>query len=240
MCPESDPKPSSESPGLPHKVLVGTHHKTGTEWMTAVFFRIREHYDIDLDFNFHSRFDPDVLARPFRGVHLIRDPRDVIISGCFYHQKCGEPWFHRPREDFEGLTYQEKIRSLGSLDEQIMFEMENRAADTIGDMLSWDYSRSSFFELKYEDLIEDTQLMLFHEVFIFLGFPGSLIPHLLSIAYENSLFSGLVESDHVRSGKKDQWRRFFQQNHKDRFLELFGDALIRLGYETDAGWPAKA
>ncbi len=207
--------------------------------MTAVFFKIREHYAIDLNFNYHSQFDSDVLVQPFRGVHLIRDPRDVIISGCFYHQKSDEKWLHNPRKNLQGLTYQQKIRSFSSIDDQIIFEMENSAANTISEMLSWDYSRPDFLELKYEDLIEDAQLILFHEVFIFLGFPGSVIPHLLSIAYENSLFSGLVESDHVRSGKKSQWRTFFKQNHKDRFLELFGDALIRLGYETDSSWPVK-
>ena len=62
----------------------------------------------------------------------------------------------------------------------------------IRSVLCWDYSRPEFYELKYEDLVDDVQLLLFHEVFISLGFPGSVIPHLLSIAYENSLFSGLV------------------------------------------------
>jgi len=206
--------------------------------MTAVFFKIREHYGIDLDFQYHSQFDPEAFTQPFRGVHLIRDPRDVVISGCFYNLRSDEKWLQRPREDFQGLTYQQKINSFDSFDDQLIFEMENVAANQISAMLSWDYSRPEFYELKYEDLVDDVQLLLFHEVFISLGFPGSVIPHLLSIAYENSLFSGLVDTDHVRSGKKNQWREFFKQHHKERFLELFGDALIRLGYETDDSWLA--
>lgn len=237
MSSESQTKP--EFSGLPHKLLIGTHHKAGTEWMTAVFFQIKEHYDYDLDFNYHSQFDAKVLAQPFRGIYLIRDPRDVIISGCFYHQKSDEKWLHSPREKLGGLTYQQKINSFDSIEDQILFEMENAAALTIGDMIHWDYSHPNFFELKYEKLIEDTQLLLFHKAFSFLGFPGSVIPHILSIAYENSLFSGQVKSGHIRSEKNKQWEAYFTQNHKDRFTELFGDALIQLGYETDDSWPVK-
>jgi hypothetical protein len=104
-------------------------------------------------------------------------------------------------------------------------------------MLNWDYDRSSFYELKYEELIEDVDLRLFHDVFTFLGFPGSTIPSLLGVAYSNSLFSSQVRrSTHIRSGQKNQWKKYFKPLHKDRFLSLFDDALVRLGYETSNDW----
>ncbi len=234
---------------LPHKILIGTHHKTGTIWLGSIFneicfihslifhHRIRVHNGkkenlpthYDIYFENHSAFDLDSIGTPFRGLHMIRDPRDVIISGCFYHQKAVEKWLHLPRKEFQGLTYQQKINSYNNIDDQILFEMKNYGRKTIEDMLLWDYTYSSFYEIKYENLILDTDLNLFHKIFIFLGFPGKTIPYLLLIAHKNSLFSGKINhSTHIRSGKSGQWKKYFKPIHQTRFFDLFGDALIKL------------
>lgn len=236
---------------LPNKILVGTHHKTGTAWMMNIFRRISYFHSLvyfqgkqeeipdeyDIFFQDHSYFDFEALSEPYRGAHLIRDPRDVIISGCFYHQKSGENWLHLSRSDLGGMTYQEKINSYSDVDDQIMFEMEHAGKRTIEEMVDWNYSNPNIFELKYEDLIRDKELSLFHDLFIFLRFPGEAIPGLLEIAYRNSLFSGNLErSSHIRSGKTGQWKDFFTEDHKTRFLDLFPDTLIELGYEKDHTW----
>jgi len=235
---------------LPAKILIGTHHKTGTVWLKSVFLSICRYYSLkfyegkqdklpknfDVFLQDHSKFDLSKL-KPFRGVHIIRDPRDVIISGCFYHQKSKEYWLHQPRKNFQGLTYQQKINSYESLDDKILFEMENIGRQNISDILSWSYECPSFYEIKYEDLINDADLMIFHQMFSFLGFPGSSIPTLLTAAYEKSLFSGQYrKSVHIRSGKTSQWKKHFKSVHKDRFVDLFGDALIKLGYEKNNDW----
>ena len=236
---------------IPYKILVGTHHKTGTAWLSSIFKSICNYHSLiyyegkqdnlpeqfDLFFQDHSKFDFSSWKTPFRGVHMIRDPRDVIVSGCFYHKKSREEWLHKPRKEFNGLTYQQKINSYSDINDQILFEMENVGKGNIDDMLNWNYIHPSFYEIKYEDLIEDTNLMLFHEIFNFLEFPGKVIPSLLAISYNNSLFSGkLQQSVHIRSGKKSQWKQYFKQIHKERFWDLFNNALIKLGYEQDHNW----
>ncbi|RMH74353.1 MAG: hypothetical protein D6675_00025, partial [Gemmatimonadetes bacterium] len=84
----------------------------------------------------------------------------------------------------------------------------------------------------------DEDLFLFHQLFLFLGLPTSTLPVTLKIAYENSLFSGQTSSKHIRSGKTNQWKTYFQHVHKQRFLALFDDVLIQLGYETNHDWLA--
>lgn len=238
-------------PQLPYKILVGAHHKTGTAWMHSVFAELS--WDLGLTYHYgeqrdlphgwdvllqeHSGFDRDSLPPNIRGLHLIRDPRDIIVSGTFYHQRSIEPWLHVRRPEYGGSTYQEKINSYDSLDDKLMFEMENSGSQTIKEMRAWDYHNPAFLEVKYETLIQDQYLTHFHEVFVHLGLPGQLIPHALGVAYRNSLFSGKVQrSVHVRSGKTAQWKRHLNAAHRTRFLQLFGDALVTLGYESDDSW----
>jgi len=108
-------------------------------------------------------------------------------------------------------------------------------------MLAWNYANPYFLELKYEDLIIDVDLRLFQRLFEFLGFEKQHTRQLLEIAYANSLFSGQVEEPgHIRSGESRQWQNYFTQAHHQRFVELFKDALIRLGYEKDGmRWRAR-
>lgn len=239
---------------LPCKILIGTHHKTGTVWMISLFkaicnaFKLRffvgEQNDMPDDFHVflqnQSKFDFELFPFPYKGLHLIRDPRDMLVSGCFYHQTSSEKWLHVKRENLEGMTYQEKINSYKDLEDKILFEMEHSGRHHIRKILQWDYKNADFFEVKYEDLIADKDLMIFHKIFTFLGFPGKAIPELLKISYTKSLFSGSVDRPgHIRSGRPQQWKEHFTPKLKDKFIELFGDALIELGYEKNNDWKVK-
>ncbi|ELS03172.1 sulfotransferase family protein [Xenococcus sp. PCC 7305] len=238
-----------------HKILVGTHHKSGSAWMKSIFQSLSEEFKLrcittsfkkkrpkndrwEILLDYHSQFDfPYCNNFVYKGVHLVRDPRDIIISGTFYHSKSKEKWLHKKHERYAGLTYQEKINSYELFDDKIIFEMENSAIKTLSRVASWKYDNPSFFEVKYEDLIMDTELMLFHKMFTFLGFAGGQIPNCLDVAYKNSIFSNMIKkSTHVRSGKSQQWQSYFKKCHKKRFLELYGNLLIDLGYEPNHDW----
>ncbi len=232
-------------------ILIGTHHKAGTNWLASIFRKASDCYEFemyegespesfgsfDIVFQDHSVFTSSLLKETFRGVHMIRDPRDVVISGCFYHQRSNEPWLHIKRQRYGGLSYQEKLNSYETLSEKLLFEMEHISVLTIKDMWAWDYQSPSFYEVKYEDLVQDSELTQFREMFSFLGFSDTNFMHeMLSIAHDNSLFSGKVDTSHVRSGAGQQWPEYFDKKLKRRFLELFGSVLIELGYEDDHSW----
>src|SRR5437764_4734607 len=111
--------------------IVATHHKTGTAWMGGTFTAICSALDISflklrnadpppqssmhpplVLFQPHSNFDGSewLLESPeYRVLHLIRDPRDVIISAMHYHRVAKERQLHVRRRKFGDLTYQEKI-----------------------------------------------------------------------------------------------------------------------------------
>lgn len=244
------------------RILVGTHHKTGTIWMGSMFRNLSNRLgrlfyngvwreapaDVDVFIQNNSAFAPQYLAaldqqaRGWRGIHVIRDPRDVIVSGCFYHQKSEEKWLHRPSDEFGGRTYQEAINSFGSAEAQLRFEMEKRGADTISYMLAWNYAQPNFIEMKYETLIRDDDLVEFGKVFSHLGLEGEEMKVALEVAYNNSLFGGMKEQKgaklHLRSGDAGQWRAHFTPALVDHFKTLFPGVLVRLGYEQDDNWTA--
>lgn len=182
----------------------------------------------------HARVDLDAL-QPARAVHLVRDPRDVIISAAHYHLTADEPWLHEPRNP-TGQTYQQSLRRCTTLDARLDFEMRHASGRTIRDMQAWPYGRSDVIEVRYEDLVQDSQLELFHRIYAFLGIPGGAMPTALQHAWDHSLFSGRVASDHVRSGRVEQWRSVFTRPLGERFLERHPTALRDLGYEPDDSW----
>jgi hypothetical protein len=115
----------------------------------------------------HSgRFDPDDFGpRPIRGTHLLRDPRDVAISGYHYHLWTDEKWVRLPRRKFKGRSYQEELRRLDP-ERGLLLEIEEMCTGrtSLEEMLEWDCQPEDFLELRYEDLVED-EVTMFTSVF---------------------------------------------------------------------------
>jgi len=185
-----------------------------------------------------------LLGSDIRGVHIIRDPRDAAISALRYHKDSAEKWLHIPDEQFGGLTYQQKLNSL-SPDEQFLFNLQNRTASDFGKMLVWRYDDPRFFEARYEDLADDRDGRVFGKILSFLGLPAVSAMEGVLIFKRLSIFGKPTPQNHphIRSGKPRQWPDFFTRWHGEKFVEIFGDCLIRLGYEEDNSWvkrlPAK-
>ena len=191
----------------------------------------------DVYFENHSNFDLDHFDYPYRGIHMIRDPRDIIVSGCFYHQHANESWLQVTSEKFGGLSYQQKICSYETLSEKLSFEMNNSARSGLTKIQQWNYSNMNFMEIKYEDLIADKNLELFSSMFKFLGFPDKNMSTLLDIAWTRSRFSGKVKnSNHIRDGSACQWPKYFNRRLAKCFVRDYGDLLIKLGYEKNNDW----
>jgi hypothetical protein len=240
--------------------LVATHHKTGTVWMTSTFRDICKKLELRfINSGAHDKFTTDDIEPPVvivdghgfrkfsdltgnpghRIFHLIRDPRDVIVSGMRYHCVASESWLHVPKRKFGGLTYQTKLQSLADDRERLLLELENTRAIT--EMLRWKSDPVSTFECRYEDLICDREMNLFTRIAEHLGFAGSEIEVCRDAYWRYYIFGGMPEkklqkSKHVLSGGARQWPRVFDREIGDRFVERYGGALAQLGYEPDDSW----
>jgi len=233
-----------------------SHHKAGTNWLRNVLIEVARAYGLryrevttepvpttaELMFYRQAhRFSREALAgRPFRGSHMIRDPRDLAVSGYHYHLWTDEEWCVTPRPAFGGKSYQERLRSL-SFEDGLFFEIRRAAGGDIAKMAAWDYRQPEFCELRYEDLIADEE-GTFAELFESYGFTRSAIERGVAIARANG-FEATKKKEHapegrshLRSGRPGEWRDVFTEAHKRFFKSVAGDALIALGYEKDDRW----
>jgi hypothetical protein len=188
-------------------------------------------------FHPHSQFPPDLLAGGFRGLHVIRDPRDIAISAMRYHRDSAERWLHVPREEFGGQTYQQKLNSL-SPDDQFAFELAHQTQATVRQLLAWRYGQQEYFEARYEDLMDDRSGLLFGRILRHLGFDTFAASLGMTVFVRKSIAGKAVPAmhPHIRSGEKAQWKKAYRRWHGERFVETLGDCLIVLGYEKDNSW----
>jgi hypothetical protein len=186
-------------------------------------------------FEAHSHFpdlaaiDPQYRAH-FRGLHMIRDPRDVAISAASYHAMAPEPWLHVPQAKFGGLSYQEKNKSFPSVKEKILFELDNANRRIVRQMVTFE-NQDVFRDVKYEDMIEDIKLTAWQEILSYLGFEESEMTTVLEAVWDNSLFGGKQSHGaHIMSGATEQWRHVFDADLLTEYTNRFGAELVKLGY----------
>lgn len=226
-------------------MLVATHHKVLTVFLSRVF-RVfagvtARSYDLNsgkrLDYSSDVQIDhkstPQWKRMPadLYGLHVIRDPRDIVVSSAFYHTKSAERWLHRPNEKYDGLTYQQKINSLKTVEERLVFEIEESSGVIIRDMLAWDYQRQGIVELRYDELVGEGAAQRFEEAITGWPITSSEKALLVSLFRYFSLGGpGTKKSSHIRNPKSGQWQQHFTPRVQAAFDAAFPDAVERLGY----------
>ena len=228
------------------------YHRGGTTWFNNVLngvaecFGLRyqncEQHQLERDTEIYLQNDSNVdlgTLRAHVGSHMVRDPRDLIVSGYFFHLWTDESWAHVPRPEYAGKSYQEH---LNGLDQHAGLLAEiRRTGPNILRMLEWDFDNPAFIELRYEDMIADEEKG-FREIFAHYGFSAPAIERSMSVVRQHS-FRRVTQRNvgedraksHLRSGKPGQWQDLLTEEHRALFKDLYGDALERLGYAGD-GW----
>jgi len=235
-------------------IVHGCYHKTGTHWLGGILRKIAKHQDWDfvaardgdppkqgIYFDDHSRFDSKELP-PFCGSHMIRDPRDIVISGYFYHLWTKEKWAHQPRANYDGKTYQEHLQALDQ--EAGLCAEISRCRGEFKRMAQWDYQQPHIFEIRYEELIKPhEEAMIFEKLFRHYGFSHELVEKCVDIAMQvgeagrrKRAEAKPAEGAVIRSGKAGQWTDYFTPQVTETFKTVAGEELIALGYEQNNNW----
>ncbi|MDF1871797.1 sulfotransferase domain-containing protein [Vannielia sp.] len=253
---------------MPRLMCFATHHKSGTVWirrtvqaMSAAFgtewhgiwrdgamWKVPDEGEAFL-VNWAGWFPEALWERDDVGfVHLIRDPRDMLLSGCVYHHHAGdkgEKWLHEPRAAFGGKSYQQHLNAIEGERDKLLFSMRGKHRETVQEMLNWRWGDPRITELRYEDLMQDHACHLFQLALAHLGLEGDRLEKGRSLFWEQSLFGGMADIDkrprhlhgHVHSeGALKRWEKELPRAVGEAYAAEFGDALKQLGYEQDDSW----
>ena len=271
-------------PRIPREIpiCIFCYHKSGTSLMGKVFREIAHANNWrfktlagkqntipegrDIVLYAHSVIDFKKFNKPFIGVHIIRDPRDIIVSGYLYHRRTQEKWcintdfsldepILSPRvpysEEYKSEVWKKKyIKSLGGISYQqnllrrsksegLKFEMDNFSCWTIEHMMEWDYGKKNILEVKFEDVMSSYD-RAFQDIFEHLGFTNEQVKESLRVVEKHDLGRKSVKEinriEHVSSRETNRWVDYFEGQHKNYFHKIHGSALVDLGYEKDNIW----
>ncbi len=239
------------------------HHKAGTRWIGLILETLAnslglrwecvsnpkwfghdlqayvENKGIDvLSFSNADRRYVEKL-RGFRGFHVVRDPRDMVVSAYFSHLAS-----HRTEYWPELVPHRERLARLSRSDGLLLDIEFTTRLPTDGyelrpfqAMAEWDYKRAETLEMRFEDLIANP-VEAFAAVVDHLGLPVNGLATERAVAANGfEVLSGgrrPGEEDaasHYRLGVPGDWRRYLKQSHLELLEERNGDIATLLGYE---------
>lgn len=227
--------------------FVATHHKVMTTYFTAVLrplaFALKQPYQkvhiehpraaARMVLSMHSKLDLPTLGR-YRGIHVMRDPRDMIVSGYHYHKWTHEDWVHRPDEN--GVSYQQKLNRADKRDGLFM-EIDHFIFFYRRTLEAWDIDDPDIYEVAYEDLMGADRDRIYGEMFAHLGLDGrdlELATDLMRL-FEAKKRTGksadaVAAKSHLRSGKSGQWQAELEADHVAYIEKELGSVLRKFGY----------
>jgi hypothetical protein len=258
------------------QLIVFSYHKTGTSLFLHVMTKVSALLGLTLvnHYGMVDRLDPkpDVVllphsllrARidwPYRAIRVIRDPRDIWVSGYLYHRHCDEEWcintdmvltppirwpkvdyaFAHWSEDWKrgylerlgGNSYQRNLLDR-SFVEGLEFELDGYTGCTLASMREWDENVAAAVDVRLEDLMADFDGMMLR-IFDHFGFKEGQKRAALNVARSEDVRrmdeAAIAARPQIHSRAISKWRNILSSDQIVKFEASHGDLIRRLGYE---------
>ncbi len=263
---EEPPPQAARRTDLHPHLIHCSYHKCLTVYfgrvLKAVFNRCLpwsrgyQHYNSHLD-DFYDGFQENRISSinnraldlgrlgRFRISRFIRDPRDLIVSGYFYHKRGAEPWTRVESPTAElwyfangcvpedlrggGASFAGYLQSLPE-EEGLLAEMEFRTFH-LESMARWPAEHPDIVTFRYEDVVADGAAV-FRELFDFYGL-GPLERRLGHGFARRYSLAGRKKDPHIRNPASGQWRKHFTPRVRQAFDEKYAGLIRQLGYAAD-------
>ena len=193
--------------------------------------------------------DLERLGR-FRISRFIRDPRDLVVSGYFYHKRGAEDWVTAAAPTAadwyfangnvpealrsNGASFAEYLRSVPE-EEGLLAELEFRAPH-FESMALWPAEHPDVVTHRYEDVVADGP-SVFRDLFAFYGFSplerrlGGWLARRYALGGRPAGKRG--RDPHVRNPAPGQWRNHFTPRVRKAFDSQYAALVRQLGYPAD-------
>jgi len=206
------------------------------------FYDALDQYTV-ISLNNHT-LDLERLGEDACITRFVRDPRDLVISGYFYHRRGAEPWCTMigPNDaDWkvvngrvpEGMrrdeSYCQYLNRL-SLEDGLMAEIEFRTYH-FQSMREWPRDDTRIALFRYEDIIGN-EAQVFDSIFRHYRVP--LYERLLGVQLAKRHAAGRAKrtTAHVRNPAPEQWREYFTSDVLGYFEAHYCDLPEIMGYPS--------
>lgn len=242
-----------------HRVFRKLSHHFGWE-LRRLSGAVDQLPDADVIVLAHSVVELDLANQPVAALHLLRDPRDIVVSGYEFHLETNERWCtntdfdptppirfprlplsqqHRPEpwkraylDSLGGRSYQENLRAL-SREAGLQFEIDRYGGWTIEQMLEFHRAYPSIPAIRFEDLMADFD-GTFRRIFETLGLDEELLETAMRIAATEDLgrrsATAVAADVHTTNRGATRWSERLSDGHLAVINERHGDAIRELGY----------
>ena len=181
----------------------------------------------------------------FRISRFIRDPRDLVVSGYFYHKRGAEAWiriqaptaadwyfangFLPDGLQARGSSFAQYLQSLPEED-GLLAELEFRRLH-LESMARWPAEHPDIITYRYEDIVGN-EPRVFRELFDFYDL-SPLERRLGNWFVRRYSIEGRTSDPHVRNPAPGQWRKHFTPRVKRVFDAEYRGLVRSLGYPSD-------
>ena len=237
------------------------------DWRYQVIWGRAGHLpEADLIFLLHGIVDAEVDLADTAAIHVIRDPRDLVLSGYDFHRATDETWCtnvpstpvspigfplvdmsqaHRS-EDWKheyvaglgGRSYQQNLSMLPR-GEGIQFEIDRYTNWTAEQMLEFQRANPSVPVVRFEDFQADFD-GTFARVFRLLGVEERWLEAALAVArtedIERRPAAGVAANAYTVNRGASRWRRDLEPEQIASMKRVLGEAVVELGYADSNDW----
>lgn len=172
----------------------------------------------------------EFIQRPTKTLTIIRDPRDTLISQCFWSF-----WHEKGKsEEWKSASISERCKIL--LNQRRFFGTSADIGFQLDSMREL-MNKKNIFIARFENLVgtrgngnQDLQKKELASMAEFLG-----------IELNEDQYDYMINNLHgsswtFREGKTGSWRSYFDEEVKTLFKQIYGNYLIEYGYEKDDNW----
>ena len=223
-------------------IIGAMHHKTGTVLLNRVLRIIIPPYFKEvkgnvkgngkgrpptgtIDFSNNINCEPHYIHFPhskfgnfkdvcpnFKGIHIIRNPFEIITSAYNYHKVCNEPWVLG--------TYQQTVNTL-SRDEGLMYEINEIGGNVIRNMVSFDYTDKRILTVSIEDFYCNFDKTI-STIANFLGYDEHECIKSCRSLDKNRNRKLKDRSSHITNKSNDKYRynKFLKKAHKQQVIKI--------------------